>query len=176
MKFCSKWVTAQWSCDCKLQFVRRAWKRDTQHYRKCAFTNVAYVDPNMESIFEFNILRFSPDMFCHISVIKDYCSVVAYGCFFLAWTSSSEWRGKPKVSPALSSPLMLRLFLFECVPSLAFHISFSPLTNLSVLMLNFTELMAADDYLNWILPKCTLVIVKCVALITGVHRSAHVVK
>ncbi len=35
-----------------------------------------------------------------------------------------------------------------------FHISFSPLTNLSILMLNFTELMAADDYLNLILPKC----------------------
>ncbi len=29
-----------------------------------------------------------------------------------------------------------------------FHISFSPLTSLSILMLNFTELMAADDYLN----------------------------
>ncbi len=37
-----------------------------------------------------------------------------------------------------------------------FHILFSPLTNLSTLMLNFTELMAADDYLNWILPKCSL--------------------
>ncbi len=35
-----------------------------------------------------------------------------------------------------------------------FHISFSPLTNVSILMLNSTELMAADDYLNWILPKC----------------------
>ncbi len=41
-----------------------------------------------------------------------------------------------------------------------FHILFSPLTNLSILMLNFTELMAADDYLNWILPKCTLVSVR----------------
>ncbi len=29
-----------------------------------------------------------------------------------------------------------------------FHISFSPLTNLSILMLNFTELMAADNYFN----------------------------
>ncbi len=38
-----------------------------------------------------------------------------------------------------------------------FHISFYPLTNLSILMLNFTELMAADDYLNLILPKCALV-------------------
>ncbi len=41
-----------------------------------------------------------------------------------------------------------------------FHISFSPLTNLSILMLNFTELMVADDYLNWILPKCVLVSVR----------------
>ncbi len=37
-----------------------------------------------------------------------------------------------------------------------FHISFSPLTNLSILMLNFTELMAADDYLNLILRACSL--------------------
>ncbi len=29
-----------------------------------------------------------------------------------------------------------------------FHISLSLLTNVSILMLNFTELMAADDYLN----------------------------
>ncbi len=43
-------------------------------------------------------------MFCHISVIKDDCCVVAYGFFFLPWL------GKPKVdaeSPALSSLLML---------------------------------------------------------------------
>ncbi len=29
-----------------------------------------------------------------------------------------------------------------------FHILFPPLTNVSILMLNFTEGMAADDYLN----------------------------
>ncbi len=40
------------------------------HCRKCAFTNVAYVDPNMEIIFELNNLKFSPEMFCHISVIR----------------------------------------------------------------------------------------------------------
>ncbi len=56
---------------------------DARHCRMCAFINVAYVDPNMESIFKFNNLRFSPEMFCHISVIKDDCCVVAYGCFFL---------------------------------------------------------------------------------------------
>ncbi len=67
MKFCSK---AARSCDCKLQSVRRARKRDTRHCRKCAFTDVADVDPNMESIFECNNLRFSPEMFCHISVIR----------------------------------------------------------------------------------------------------------
>ncbi len=50
-------------CDCKLF--------DMRHCRKCAFTNLAYVDPNMESIFEFNNLRLSPEMFCHIYVIKD---------------------------------------------------------------------------------------------------------
>ncbi len=43
---------------------------DTRHCRKCAFTNVAYVDPNMERIFKCNNLRFSPEMFCHISVIR----------------------------------------------------------------------------------------------------------
>ncbi len=30
----------------------------------------------MKSIFEFNNLRFSPEMFCHISVIKDDCCIV----------------------------------------------------------------------------------------------------
>ncbi len=39
-----------------------------RHCRKFACTNVAAVDPNMEIIFECNNLRFSPGMFCHISV------------------------------------------------------------------------------------------------------------
>ncbi len=43
---------------------------DTQHCRKRAFTDVAYVDPNMEIMFKFNNLRFSPEMFCHIPVIR----------------------------------------------------------------------------------------------------------
>ncbi len=57
------------------------WHATLQNVRvhKCSL----YVDPNMESIFEFNNLRFSPEMFCHISVIKDDCCVVVYGCFFL---------------------------------------------------------------------------------------------
>ncbi len=41
-----------------------------------------------------------------------------------------------------------------------FHISFSPLTNASILMLNFTELMTAQDYFNLILQKCVLVSVR----------------
>ncbi len=65
-------------------------------------------------------------------------------------SGGANQKSMPKVQH--SSPLMLRLFLFECVPSLAF----SPLTNVSILMLNSTELMAADDYLNLILPKCAL--------------------
>jgi len=36
-------------------------------------------------------------MFCHISVIKDDCCVVAYGCFFLPEHRQCEWRGKAKV-------------------------------------------------------------------------------
>ncbi len=115
----------------------------------------------MENIFEFNNLRFSPEMFCHISVIKDDCWSSSLWVFLFAWTSSSEWRGKPKVdaeSPALTADAAT--ILFECIPSLAFLILFSPLTNLSIMMLNFTELMAADDYLNLILPKCALVSVR----------------
>ncbi len=78
---------------------------DRWHCRKCAFTNVAYVDTNMERIFEFNNLSFSPEMFCHLSVIKDDC----YGCFFLPEHLQCEWT-ETKVdaeSPALCSLLML---------------------------------------------------------------------
>ncbi len=54
---------------------------DTRHCRKCAFTDyvmfTAYVDPNMEIIFLFNNLRFSPDMFYHISVIRNIFKWVA---------------------------------------------------------------------------------------------------
>jgi len=35
-----------------------------------------YVDPNMESTFELNNLRFSPEMFHHISVTEDDCCAV----------------------------------------------------------------------------------------------------
>ncbi len=53
----------------------------------------------------------------------------------------------------------------DIVSLLAFStFRFLPLTNVSILMLNFTERRAADDYLNKILSKCALV--KCVTLIT----------
>ncbi len=73
----------------------------------------------MKSIFEFNNLRFSLEMFRHISVIKDDCCVVAYECFFLPEHLQVSGGGQTE-SPALSSLLMMMLFLFECVPSLAF--------------------------------------------------------
>ncbi len=80
--------------------------------------------------------------------------------FFFAWTSSSEWWGKPKVNARKFSTLFTAdaATILVWMHSFAgiFQILFSPLTNLSILMLNFTELIAADDYLNWILPKCTL--------------------
>ncbi len=52
---------------------------DTRHCRKCAFTNVAYVDPNMERIFEYNNLRFSSEMFCHIS-FGSYAKTLYHNC------------------------------------------------------------------------------------------------
>ncbi len=55
-----------------------------------------------------------------VVLVKD-CGVVAHGCFFLPEHLQCEGGGRTK-SPALSSPLMLRLFLFDCVPSLAFSI------------------------------------------------------
>ncbi len=79
---------------------------DARHCRKCAFTNVAYVDPNMESIFEFNNLRFSPEMFCHISVIKDDCCVVAYGCFFLPEHLQVSGGANRKLMPKVQQSLL----------------------------------------------------------------------
>ncbi len=176
MKLCSKGVTAQWSCDCKLQKTRTEAWLDVRHRRKCASTNnVAYVDPNMKSIFEFNNMRFSTEMFCHISVIKDDSCVVAYGCFFLPEHLQVSGGANRKSSTLFTADAATMLVWMRSFAGI-FHISFSPLTNLSILMLSFSELMAADDYLNWILPKCVLVFVKCVTLFTWVHRSAHVWK
>ncbi len=55
----------------------------------------------MESIFKCNNLRFSLEMFCHMSVIKDDCCVVAYGCFFLPEHLQVSGAGQTE-SPALS--------------------------------------------------------------------------
>ncbi len=76
-------------------------------------------------------------------------AVVVYGCFFFAWTSS-VWVGGQTESKSSSlftadaETILVRMRFFAGI----FHISFSPLTSLSILMLSFTELMAADDYLN----------------------------
>ncbi len=97
---------------------------DARHCRKCGVHNVAYVDPNMESIFKCNNLRFSPEMFCHISVIKDDCCVVAYGCFFLPEHLQVSGGGNRKSSTLFTADAAT--ILFECVPSLAFpHFVFS---------------------------------------------------
>ncbi len=56
-------------------------------------------------------------MFCHISVIKDDCCVVAYECLFLPEHLQVSGGGQTE-SPALSSDAAT--ILFECVPSLAF--------------------------------------------------------
>ncbi len=84
--------------------------------------------------------------------------VVAYGCFFLpehlqvsGGGQTESWcRKSSTLFTADAATILVWMRSFAGI----FHISFSPLTNLSILMLNFTELMAADDYLNWILPKC----------------------
>ncbi len=71
--------------------------------------------------------------------------------------------GKPKVdaeSPALFTAYAETNLVWMRSFAGILHISFSPLTNLSILMLNFTELMTADDYLSLILPKCALVSVR----------------
>ncbi len=124
--------------------------------QKVCIHNVAYVNPNMERIFECNNLRFSSEMFCHISVIKDDCCVVAYGGFLFAWTYSVWVAGQTESWCRKSNSILV----WTCSFADIFHISFSPLTNVSILKLNSTELMAADDYLNWILPKCALVSVR----------------
>ncbi len=67
----------------------------------------------MKSIFKFNNLRFSLEMFRHMSVIKDDCWVFLFSCEEVSGVGQTD-------STALSSLLMMMIFLFECVPSLAF--------------------------------------------------------
>ncbi len=98
-------------------------------------------------------------MFCHISVIKDDCCIVVYGCFFLPEHLQVSGGGTNRKSSTLFTADAVTILVWMRSFAGIFHISFSPL-NLSILMLSFTELMAADDYLNWILPKCALVSVR----------------
>ncbi len=100
----------------------KAWF-DMWHCRKSAFINVAYVDPNMESIFEFNNLRFSPEMFCHISVIKDDCCIVAYGCFFLLEHLQVSGRSNRKSMPKVCDNSSLNAFLRWHFPHFVFSLN-----------------------------------------------------
>jgi len=88
---------------------------DTWHCRKCAFANVAYVDPNMENIFKFNNLRFSPEMFCHIFLIKEYCCVVAYGCFFYLYIFSVSGGANRKSMPKVQHSLHRWCWDYSCL-------------------------------------------------------------
>ncbi len=57
-------------------------------------------------------------MFCHISLIKDDCCVVAYGCFFLPEHLQVSGGANRKSSTLFTADAAT--ILFECVPSLAF--------------------------------------------------------
>ncbi len=82
------------------------------------------------------------------------------GVSFFAWTSSRvAGQTESKSSTIFTADAETFLVWMHFFANI-FHISFSPLTILSILMLNFTELMAADDYLNLMLPKCVLVSVR----------------
>ncbi len=81
--------------------------------------------------------------------------VVAYGCFFFPEHLQVSG-GANRQSSTLFTTDDDAILVWMCSFAGIYHISFSPLTNLSIMMLSFTELMAADDYLNWILPKCGL--------------------
>ncbi len=58
-------------------------------------------------------MRFSPDMFCHISVIKDDCCIVVYACSFLPDHLQCEWLGKPKIGAG--SPLHCWCCDYSCL-------------------------------------------------------------
>ncbi len=89
--------------------------------------------------------------------------VVAYGCFFLPehlQVSGAGGVGANRKSSTLFTADDDAILVWMRSFAGIYHISFSPLTHLFILMLSFTELMAADDYLNRILPKCALVSVR----------------
>ncbi len=79
--------------------------------------------------------------------------VLAYGCFYLPEHLQVSGGANRKSSTLFTADaILVWMRSFAGI----FHISFSPLNKLSILMLNFTELMAADDYLNWTLPSARL--------------------
>ncbi len=80
--------------------------------------------------------------------------------FYLNIFSVSDWANRKLVPEVHFTADAATILVWMSSFAGIFHISFSPLTNVSILMLNFTELMAADDYLNWILSKCALVSVR----------------
>ncbi len=83
--------------------------------------------------------------------------LVVYGCFFFC-LNIFKWVGGQTESKSITlftadaETILVWMRFFAGI----FHISFSPLTSLSILMLNFTELMASDDYLNLILQSACL--------------------
>ncbi len=90
---------------------------------------------------------------------KEDCCILDYGCFFLPEhlqvSGGANWESSTLFT-ADAETILVWMRSFAGI----FHFSFYHLTNLSILMLNFTEPMAADDYLNWILPKCALISVR----------------
>ncbi len=89
-------------------------------------------------------------MFCHISVI----SMIAADFFLPEHLQVGGGQTESKSSTLFTADAetysCLNAFLRWHFPHFV-----SPLTNLSIPMLNFIELVAADEYLNLILPKCT---------------------
>ncbi len=71
------------------------------------------------------------------------------GVSFFAWTSAVWVAGQTESFGFFTADAATILVWMHSFAGI-FHISFSPLTNVSILMLNSTELMAANDYLNLI--------------------------
>ncbi len=97
-------------------------------------------------------------MFCHISVIKDDCCVVDYGCFFLPEHIQCEWGGKPKVNAECPA-----LFTADAATILVWHFPhfvFS-LNKLIHSDAQFYRTNAADDYLSLIYKRAKVRACKC---------------
>ncbi len=70
--------------------------------------------------------------------------VVSFYLNILKWVAGQTESKSSTLFTADAETIVVWMRFFAGI----FHISFSPLTNVSILMHNFTELMAADDYLN----------------------------